>query len=62
VIDRDFGIRDTNNYMDMGLPWWSRAKIPQSPCRGLLGFIPGNGHPLQYIAWRIPWTEEPGGL
>ena len=36
-----------------------------------LGSIPGsgrspgegNGNPLQYIlAWRIPWTEEPGGL
>ena len=22
----------------------------------------GNGYPLQYSAWRIPWTEEPGGL
>ena len=22
----------------------------------------GNGSPLQYLAWRIPWTEEPGGL
>ena len=22
----------------------------------------GNGNPLQYFAWRIPWTEEPGGL
>ena len=22
----------------------------------------GNGNPLQYVAWRIPWTEEPGGL
>jgi len=21
----------------------------------------GNGNPLQY-SWRIPWTEEPGGL
>ena len=21
----------------------------------------GNGYPLQYF-WRIPWTEEPGGL
>ena len=19
----------------------------------------GNGNPLQYFAWRIPWTEEP---
>ena len=22
----------------------------------------GQGNPLQYSAWRIPWTEEPGGL
>ena len=22
----------------------------------------GNGCPLQYSSWRIPWTEEPGGL
>ena len=22
----------------------------------------GNGNPLQFLAWRIPWTEEPGGL
>ena len=21
-----------------------------------------NGNPLQYSAWRIPWTEEPGKL
>ena len=35
-----------------------------------LGSIPGsgrapgvgNGNPRQYSAWRIPWTEEPGGL
>ena len=37
---------------------------------GDLGSIPGserspgegNGNPLQYSCWRIPWTEEPGGL
>ena len=25
---------------------------------------PGGGHnnPLHILAWRIPWTEEPGGL
>ena len=25
---------------------------------------PGGGHvnPLQILAWKIPWTEEPGGL
>ena len=22
----------------------------------------GHGNPLHYLAWRIPWTEEPGGL
>ena len=29
-----------------------------------LGISPGegNGNPLQYLTWEIPWTEEPGGL
>ena len=22
----------------------------------------GNGNPLQYIAWKIPWVEGPGRL
>ena len=22
----------------------------------------GNGNPLLILAWRIPWTEESGGL
>ena len=22
----------------------------------------GNGNPLQYTCWEIPWTEEPGRL
>ena len=28
------------------------------------GRSPGGGHgnPLQYLAWKISWTEEPGGL
>ena len=28
------------------------------------GRSPGGGHgnPLSILAWRIPWTEEPGGL
>ena len=37
---------------------------------GDVGLIPGlgrslrggNGNPLQYLVWRSPWTEEPGGL
>ena len=40
-----------SNVGDPGLiPGWGR-----SPGEG-------NGNPLQYSAWRIPWTEEPGGL
>ena len=29
-----------------------------------LGRAPGgeNGNPLSMLDWRIPWTEEPGGL
>ena len=34
------------------------------------GLIPGSGRPLEkematyfsILAWKIPWTEEPGGL
>ena len=22
----------------------------------------GDDNPLQFLAWEIPWTEEPGGL
>ena len=37
---------------------------------GDMGWIPesgrssgvGNGRPLQYSWWKIPWTEDPGGL
>ena len=43
----------------------------ESACNaGDPGFIPGagrspgegNGNPSSILAWRIPWTEEPGGL
>ena len=29
-----------------------------------LGRSPGEGYgsPIQFLAWKIPWTEEPGGL
>ena len=37
---------------------------------GDLSLIPGSGRPLEeemathssILAWKIPWTEEPGGL
>ena len=47
----------------------SVKKNPPANARDL-GSIPvlgrspgeGNGNPLQYSSWEIPWTEEPGGL
>ena len=51
------------------LPGGSAGK--ESACNvGDLGSIPGSGrspgegndNPLQYLAWTIPWIEEPGGL
>ena len=55
--------------------WETLSAIPyssegnESACNaGDLGLIPGwesregNSNLLQYLAWEIPWTEEPGGL
>ena len=44
-----------------GLPRWHSSK--ESACPGS-GRSPneGNSNPLQYLAWTIPWIEEPGGL
>ena len=54
------------------LPWWLSGK--ESACNaadsGDAGLIPGLGRPLEegmatcssILAWRIPWTEEPGEL
>ena len=44
--------------------------FPGSSDEGDVGLIPGLGDPLEkemvihsgILAWRIPWTEEPGGL
>ena len=56
-------------YIDKELPpWWFRWL--RICIEGDLGLIPGlerspgegNGYPLHIFAWRIPWTEEPGGL
>ena len=56
----------------MGLPWWLSSK--ESTCNSGAardaGSIPGLGRSLEegmathssILAWRIPWTEEPGGL
>ena len=53
----------------MGFPGGSDGK--ESACTmGDLGLIPGLGRPLEkgmathfsILAWRIPWTEDPGEL
>jgi len=39
---------NTGDVRDMGsIPMWGRSP-------GV-----GKGNPLQYFAWKIPWTEEP---
>ena len=52
-----------------GLPQWLSSK--ESTCNaGEAGLIPGQEDLLEeemtthssILAWRIPWTEEPGGL
>ena len=53
----------------MGFPGGSAVKNPPANA-GAMGLIPGsgrspgegNGNPLHYSAWEIPWTKEPGGL
>ena len=50
-------------------PWWLRWYRICLHCGGP-GFSPcvskipwrRKGHPLQFLAWRIPWTEQPGRL
>ena len=55
---------------NMHVPGGTSGKEPACQCRRhkrhgfdpWVGKIPG-GNPLQILpAWRIPWTEEPGGL
>ena len=55
--------------LEPGLPWWPSGK--ESACNaGDPGSIPGSGGSLEKeiathsstLAWKIPWTEEPGRL
>ena len=58
--------------MYIRLPWWLSGQ--ESVCTAAdardMGSTPGserspgggNGNLLHILAWRIPWTEEPGGL
>ena len=55
---------ENSTWLIIGLPWWLKM------AQGDLGSIPGsgrspeedNGAHSSVLAWRIPWTEEPGGL
>ena len=53
---------------NLGLPWWHSGK--DSACNaGDANSTPGSEDPLEkgmanhstILAWRVPWTEEPGG-
>ena len=50
----------------MDFPGFSSGKESPCQCRCLPGSGrspgEGNGNPLQFFAWRIPWIEEPGRL
>ena len=56
----------------LGLPGGAGGKEPACHVRSCrrLGFDPSQENPLEkgmvthssVLAWRIPWTEEPGGL
>ena len=57
------------NSVQKGFPGGSVVKNPPANARDTgsiteLGGSPGegNGNPLQYLAWEVPWTEEPGRL
>ena len=55
--------------LTLGLPWWLSGK-ERAYNAGATGLILGLEDPLEegmatyfsILAWRIPWTEKPGGL
>ena len=58
-----------NKMIIYGNLWWLSSK-ESAYSAGDTGLIPGlgrspgegNGNPLQFLAQKIPWTEEPSGL
>ena len=67
--EADFNSNNHFLYLIMGFPGGSVVKNPLANA-GVEGSIPGsgrsptagNGNPLSILAWKILWTEEPGGL
>ena len=41
---------------------WNNRKACKEKRRASNSIREGNGTPLQYSCWKIPWTEEPGRL
>ena len=41
---------------------WNNRKSCKEKRRASNSIREGNGTPLQYSCWKIPWTEEPGRL
>ena len=54
----------------LGLPWWLGGREPACSARvtgdagsSLEGPLEEEmAAPSRVLAWRVPWTEEPGGL
>ena len=60
-----------NSYISSGASLAGQSVVKNLPANtGNIGSTPrsgrysgeGNGNPLQYSPWELPWTEEPGGL
>ena len=68
-IRKKIGRENASHVRGMGLPWWLRQRRTH-PQRRRPGSDPWIGKPLEKevtthsstLAWRISWTEEPGGL
>ena len=52
------------SYVRQGFPGRSDGKESTGKAGdpGVISLEEGNGYPLNVLAWRIPWTDEPGGL
>ena len=69
--DRGMGLREIN-YCVVDFPGGSVVKNPPANAGDARDTVSipasgrspgeGNGNLLQYLAWRILWAEEPGGL
>ena len=67
-----WGLLFFNIPVDRGFPGGSVAKNPPANAgdKGDLGSIPGSGRSpgegmathSSILVWKLPWTEEPGGL